>query len=113
MNQQLFELALKKQRLQFRSAEQRRQLTLDAAALLPAFGVAEYLRTSLRWLREHPAIVAASLVTIVVARPRTVLRWSRRGWLAWLAWRRWNDATGKDQSLKNPIIERVSALFSK
>ena len=54
--------------------------------------------------------IADIRLRIVVARPRKVLRGFRRGWLVW---RRWNDAPGKDQSLKNPIIERVSALFSK
>ena len=113
MNQQQVDLALKKQRLQFRCAEQRRQLALDATAVLPVFNAAEHVRSGMRWVREHPAIVTAALVTILVARPRAVLRWSRRGWMGWMAWRKWNEPDAKNQPPKNPIIERVSTLFSR
>lgn len=89
MNSQYrLELALKKQRLQFRCVEQRRELAQDLMPLLPVFAFAETVRNGTRWVREHPAISVGVLVAIFVAKPRFALRWARRAWLAWQGWRK-------------------------
>jgi len=46
------------------------------------------VRDGWAWLRRHPALPVAALTALVVARPRRVLRWARRGWFVWLGVRR-------------------------
>lgn len=70
------------------SATLRRSFAYHALALQPAFGVADRGRAALLWLRLHPALPVAVLVALLVARPRAVLRWARRGWLIWLTLRK-------------------------
>jgi len=118
MTPRQLELALKKQRLQFRSAEQRQQLAESAVALAPVFLAADYCRAGVSWVRNHPAVTVGTVVALLVAKPRLVFRWGRRAWLVWLAWRKWgeqNDAADpsiKDH-LKNYLNKQVLSLFSK
>jgi hypothetical protein len=83
MNLRAIELALKRQRLQLRAAEQRLTLRRDLAALNPAFAVADTARAGWNWLRENPEWLVGGGVILLVARPRAVLRWTRRGLMAW------------------------------
>jgi hypothetical protein len=77
------ELALKRQSLQLRAAEQRLTFRSDLAALNPAFAVADTARAGWRWLQENPEWLVGGAVVLLVARPRAVLRWTRRGLVAW------------------------------
>ncbi len=83
MSPALVELALRKQRLQFKSAALRQDFARQAASLAPIFGAADRVRDGARWLRQHPQAVVAAAVAILVARPRVVFRWLRRGFFAW------------------------------
>lgn len=83
MNPRQIELALRKQRLQMRSAALREAFAGHAGAWTPAFSLADRIRTGLFWLRRHPALPVAALTALLVARPRTVWRWVRRGFFAW------------------------------
>jgi hypothetical protein len=92
----LVELALRKQRLQLKSAEQRGALVAAAVRLAPAFAVFDGVRDGLRWLRRHPEWVAGTVVTLLVVRPGAVLRLVQRSFIAWQIWRRlaaWRAAT--------------------
>lgn len=84
----LLELALKKQRLQFRSDLLREQWREHMHGLAPAFGAAERVRAGFAWMQGHPALLVGAGVAIAVARPRAVWRWFKRGVLAWQLWRR-------------------------
>ncbi|MDP2810248.1 MAG: YqjK-like family protein [Rhodocyclaceae bacterium] len=88
MNPRFIELALRKQRLQLRSAALRDDLARYAAPLAPAFGIADRVRDGFHWLRRHPEAVFAGTVALLVARPRRLFRWARRGVIAWQAWQR-------------------------
>jgi hypothetical protein len=95
------ELALKRQSLQLRAAEQRLTLRSDLAALNPAFAVADTARAGWNWLRANPEWLVGGAVVLLVARPRGVLRWLRRGAVAWQMARevrRTLDALPKAQS---------------
>lgn len=76
-------LALRKQRLLLRSAELRGRIGSQAQPLLPLFAAADRLHGGWVWLRRHPVVPVAALTALLVARPRGVLRWLRRGWLLW------------------------------
>jgi hypothetical protein len=107
------ELAQKKQRLLLRSAEQRRQLVSHATALRPVFDGAENIRNGLYWMRTHPVAMIGVLVAVMVARPRTLIRWARRGWVVWLAWRNWEAGNDQGRAPDNSLINLYSAFFSR
>lgn len=88
MNPCLLELALKKQRLQLRSAQLRADFAADAAAFAPLFTAGDRVRNGARWLKSHPEVAVGTGVALLVARPRALMRWARRGLFAWQATRR-------------------------
>ncbi|CAB1367747.1 YqjK family protein [Denitratisoma oestradiolicum] len=88
MNARAIELALKKQRLQLRSAALRGEIAAAAAGMKPLFATVDRIGDGLRWLREHHQWAVAGLVALLAARPRAALRWGRRGWFVWQALRR-------------------------
>lgn len=87
MNARLLDLALRKQRLQFKSDALREQWRQHAQGLAPAFGVADQVRAGADWLGRHPEVLLGAGVAIAVARPRALWRWMRRGAIAWQFWR--------------------------
>jgi len=74
---------LKKQRLQIRSANLRQEFAAHALAWRPAFALADRGQAAWLWLRRHPALPVGIFVALLVARPRTVLRWAKRGFFVW------------------------------
>ncbi len=88
MNAQRLELALRKQRLQLRSAQLRADIAADAAAFEPLFAAGDKVRDGARWLKHHPEVAVGTGVALLVARPRALMRWARRGLFAWQAVRR-------------------------
>ncbi|MDK9724044.1 MAG: YqjK-like family protein [Sterolibacteriaceae bacterium MAG5] len=87
MNPQV-ELALKKQRLQLRSAALRDEFAGHGAAFAPLFAAGDGIREGFRWLRRHPEALVATVVAAAVARPRVLFRWARRSVIVWQAWDR-------------------------
>lgn len=83
MNSRHVELALKKQRLQMRSAVLREDFAAYAAGLRPGLALADRGRSALRWLRRHPLLPVAAMAALLVSHPRAALRWVRRGFIAW------------------------------
>lgn len=88
MNGKLVELALRKQRLQIDSAALRGDLSRFATSLSPLLAAADHVADGVSWLRRHPQILAAAMLSLLLARPRRVLRWTRRAIIGWQAWRR-------------------------
>lgn len=88
MNRRLHELALEKQELALRSDLLRRQFAAAACELGPPLAVVDRLRQGLAWLRRHPPLVFALLLTAFVARPRALLGVAARAWMAWRTVRR-------------------------
>ncbi|HEX8986651.1 MAG TPA: YqjK family protein [Rhodocyclaceae bacterium] len=85
------EFALKKQRLQYRSAELRARFAEYAYGVAPVLRAGDAVVDGVRWIRRHPEVIAAAGLGLVIARPRGVLRWARRGVAAWQAWGRVRD----------------------
>lgn len=88
MNTRMLELALKKQRLQFKSDMLRDQWCAHARGLAPVLGAADRVRAGFGWLRRHPEVLVGVGVAFAVARPRAVWRWLKRGVVAWQFWRK-------------------------
>lgn len=77
------ELALRKQQLLMQSAELRARIGQQTHSLRPLFGAADRVRDAARWLKRHPALPVAVVTALLVARPRSILRWVRRGLWLW------------------------------
>lgn len=87
MSDRLAELALKKQRLLLRSADLRDRMGVHADGLAPVFVAVDRLREAGAVVRRNPEWVAGGIVVLVVARPRFVWRWVRRGYVGWRMWK--------------------------
>jgi hypothetical protein len=83
MSPAALELALKKQRLQLRSAALRDEFAAHATTFTPLFTAGDRIRDGARWLHRHPEVLIGVAVAALVARPRVVLRWVRRVFFAW------------------------------
>ena len=92
MSPKQVELVLKKQHLQMRSAALRETFADYATAWMPVFAVADRVHAGGIWLRRHPALPVAALAALLVSRPRTVLRWIKRGFFIWQTLRKLGDA---------------------
>lgn len=88
MSPRQVELALRKQRLQLRSAALRDEFAGHGAAFAPLFAAGDGIREGFHWLRRHPEALVAPVVALAVARPRVLFRWARRSVVAWQAWGR-------------------------
>lgn len=88
MNPKQLQLALDKQRLQMQSTTQRAALAVAGAGVAPLFAAADTVRDGFRWLVRNPVWVVGGVAVLVVAQPRRMARWVRRGIVAWQAWRR-------------------------
>jgi hypothetical protein len=82
------ELALKKQRLQMKSAELRNRWAACAAGVKPLCAGVDRVREAAGWLRRYRGWLVAAAVGLAVARPRAAFRWLRRTASVWLLWRR-------------------------
>lgn len=88
MNPKLVELALRKQRLQIRSAEQRDALVHHAQAFAPVLHGIDRISDGVRWARDNAPLLSGVGIFLLVTRPRAGLRWARRAWMGWQLVRR-------------------------
>lgn len=84
----LFELALKKQRLQFASDALRTHLVDKTSFLGTLCAGADRVRDAWSWFKARPVIPVAVTVALIVSRPRGAWRWLRRGLGAWQLWKK-------------------------
>ena len=95
MDARLVELYVERGRLRERISMQRGQLAHELAPLAEALHTVDRARALLNqvrlWMVANPGVVAAAAVTLVVWRPRAVLRTARWGFSVWRNWGRWRD----------------------
>lgn len=91
-------LWMRRQELLHQSSELRQRLQRHAEGIAPLLRGADRAWTAGIWLREHPLVPAAALVLLAWRRPRTLLRWGRRGWAGWQLFRRVRAAWGGGSS---------------
>jgi hypothetical protein len=86
-------LLLRKQRLQFAAAEQRRGCLAVLQEIESGMDRLTRLQTSLRnvghSLQGHVPALALAGLALLIWRPRGALRWLQRGWLVYLGTQRW------------------------
>jgi hypothetical protein len=103
VNATTLELALKKQRLQIAGDALRNDFAGYAKGLAPAFTAADCAVEGARWLRRNPQIVAATVVALVVIRPKRAWRLARRGFVGWQMWRKLRDFADRHAFRSNGI----------
>jgi hypothetical protein len=88
MNEKLFELALRRERLIAQAAQQRTTLARSVQVWRVPLALADEGLAALRYLKQHPMWVVGGVAVVVVLRPRSVAKWVRRGWAAYRIVRR-------------------------
>lgn len=83
MSQRLIQLAERRERLVARIAAQRSELSRNLFPLKAGCAVADKGLQALRYMQQHPALVAGGVGMLVAMRPRKAFAWLKRGWLAW------------------------------
>jgi YqjK-like protein len=83
MSEKLTRLAKRRAALVARSAHQRETVARAAEAWHKPLALADRGISALGHLVKHPLLMAGSVAVVVALRPRKILRWAQRGWLAW------------------------------
>jgi hypothetical protein len=86
MTPRQLELALKRQRLEFQVAAQRRELAEAVQPFMPVISVVDGVHRGFHYLKTHPEISAVAAVVVFILRPSRALRWARHGFSAWRLW---------------------------
>jgi hypothetical protein len=81
------EFALKRQRLEMRSAQLRLTLATQAQVLRAPLALVDTARDGLQWLRRNPYLVIGPVMLLAALRPARALRWAGRLWLGWRTFR--------------------------
>lgn len=109
MQEKLIELHQQRGRLLERIASQRQVLAQQLAPLQGALDVsnrtARLLQDAKAFVQNHPLGVALTIAAVVVFKPGTVLRWTRRGLFAWRTWR------GLHTLVPGFLLNRLRKLF--
>ena len=91
MNQELIDLAVERGRLLERISMQRQLLEQQLQPVGDTLHSVDRALASLRkgrdYLQQHPEVVAAAVVVLVVLKPSRLWRWTKRGFLSWRTWR--------------------------
>lgn len=82
------ELALRKQRLQLRIAEQRAHAIEHLERIEGVLGVVDQASDCARSLRREAPLLTAGALALAVVRPRLALRLARRAWFGWVVYRK-------------------------
>jgi hypothetical protein len=83
MNERLLKLAERRATLVARADSQRDALALAAAPWHKPLALADRGLSIFRHLRQQPALLAGAALAAMLLRPRRILKWGQRGWLAW------------------------------
>lgn len=82
------DLALRKQRLQLRIAEQRAHAQSQLERIEGALGVVDRAREVVHGLRREVPLLTAGAALLVIIRPRLAFRVARRAWVGWILYRK-------------------------
>jgi hypothetical protein len=93
MSGPLFDLALRRERIRARIAEQRHELEVALSPFAPAISMVDAGLGVWRYLRAHPQWLLGGAVALLVWRPRGSLKWARRIWVLGRTWRQFRDWT--------------------
>jgi hypothetical protein len=87
MQEQLIDIARRKERLSARAQSQRLAIAASFRDLDRPIRVADRVLEAARFLREHPVLVAAAAAALFVLRGRGLVGLAGRAFSAWRLWR--------------------------
>ena len=85
--EQLIDIAQRKERLSARAQAQRVAIAASFRGLEQPIGVADRALEAGRFLRAHPVVVAAAVAALLVLRGRGLAGLAARAFSAWRLWR--------------------------
>lgn len=83
MNNKIAQLAERRAALVHKAAMQRKELTQAFAPLREPLTIADKGLHALRYLAQHPVLMAGTVALAVVVRPKRWLFVLESGWMAW------------------------------
>lgn len=83
MSKRLIALAERRERLVALAALQRSEFSRHLSPVKAGCAVADKGVLALRYLQQHPVLVAGGVGLLVALRPRKAFGWLKRGWFAW------------------------------
>jgi YqjK-like protein len=83
MNERLIKLAERRAILVAKADSQRDLLEQTAASWRKPLALADQGLSAIHYLRQNPLLLAGTAVVVAVLRPRRILKWTQRGWIAW------------------------------
>jgi hypothetical protein len=87
VSQCLIALAERRERLIAKSANLRAGFVVEAQPLKRVLAIADRGVEGVRYLQQHPGIVAAAAGLFVALRPRRAISWAMKGWSMWRVYR--------------------------
>ncbi|MGE5385322.1 MAG: YqjK family protein [Betaproteobacteria bacterium] len=86
-HQRALELATRRGELTILIAAQREALANNLQPVATVLNVGDRARDGVDWLKNHPALVAVAAAAVVIAKPRGVWRWAKRGFVLFRGWK--------------------------
>lgn len=80
--------AARRDRLLVMIAAQRERFVLDAEPLRRPLAIVDQGLQAVRYVSQHPLLLAGAGALLLLTRPRGAAAWLRRGWMGWLLLRR-------------------------
>lgn len=82
------DLALRKQRLQLRAADQRAVALAQFERIERLLGLVDHARDVAQGVRQEAPLLAIAALLVAIARPRLAIRIARRAWVGWILYRK-------------------------
>lgn len=86
-HQRALELATRRGELTILIAAQREALGNNFRPVTTVLNVGDRAMDGVDWLKHHPALVAVAAAIVVIAKPRGVWRWAKRGFVLARGWK--------------------------
>ncbi|MFN7087870.1 MAG: YqjK family protein [Burkholderiales bacterium] len=86
-NDELIEIARRKERLIARAAQQRAAIAAGCLPWCKPLAAADRALVLVRFLKENPLVLGATVAVAALIGRRNLLRWAGRGLFLWRAWR--------------------------
>lgn len=83
----LTEIRARRAHLRARAAVERERISAQLHAWEAPLALADRGYAAARYLRRNPQWIVATVVLLLVLRPKRALSWARNGLIAWRAWR--------------------------
>ncbi len=83
MNKKRIQLAVRRAELIHKAARQREILTVAFSPIRVTLTYADKSMHILRYVAQHPAILAGTLALAVAVKPKRWFFWLETGWMAW------------------------------